>query len=146
MHARIHLCGAVELRQAHIRIERRSHRVALPYIEGTQNALSVPRLHQMPSAGLSIPNQLAAEIFRQLTFICANESAKEILLEFRHDIGRFTAKQAVIDMSRHVNVFRVFAACGSTHTDSSNPIVSKPSDLKYASMVLCKALGEEGLP
>ena len=35
---------------------------------------------------------------------------------------------------------------GLTHTDSSNPIVSKPSDLKYASMVLCKALGEEGLP
>ena len=46
MHARIHHCWAVELRQAHIiRIERRSHRVALSHIEGAQDALSVPRLH-----------------------------------------------------------------------------------------------------
>ena len=113
MHARVHHCWAVKLRQAHIRIERRSHRVALPHIEGAQDALSVPRLHQMPSAGPSIPNQFAAEIFRHLTFICASESTKEVPLEFRHDIRRFTAKQAVIDMNRHVNVFRVFAACWS---------------------------------
>ncbi len=35
---------------------------------------------------------------------------------------------------------------GRTHTDSSKPIVSNPSDLKYESMVLCRALGDDGLP
>ena len=53
MHVRIHHCWAIELRQAHIRIERRGHRVVLPHIKGTQHALSVPSLHQMPSVFLS---------------------------------------------------------------------------------------------
>ena len=39
-----------------------------------------------------------------------------------------------------------FPPAGLTQTDSSKPIVSKPSDLKYASMVLWSALGDEGLP
>jgi hypothetical protein len=85
--------------------------VALPHIEGTQHALSVPRLHQMSSAGLSFLNQLATEIFCHFAFICANESAKKAPLELRHDNRRFAAKQTVIDMSRHINVLRVFAAC-----------------------------------
>jgi hypothetical protein len=83
MHVWIHHCGAIELRQAHVRIERRGKRVALPHIKGTQHALSVSRLHQMSSAGLSISSQLAAEIIRHFDFICANESAKKVPLELR---------------------------------------------------------------
>ena len=113
MHVRIHHCRAIELRQTRIRIERRGHRVALPHIKGTQHALSVPSLYQISSAGLSLSNQLAAKIFRHFALVCAYESAKKVLLELRHDVRRFTAKQTVIDMSRHVNVIRIFAACWS---------------------------------
>jgi hypothetical protein len=67
----------------------------------------------MSSAGLSISNQLAAEIFRHFALICDDKSAKEVPLELRHDVRRFAAKQIVVDMSRHVNVIRIFASFGS---------------------------------
>jgi hypothetical protein len=70
----------------------------------------------MHSSGLYISNQLAAEIFRHLAFICADESAKKVLLELRHNIRRFAAKQTVVDVSGHVNVLRVFAACWGAST------------------------------
>jgi hypothetical protein len=65
----------------------------------------------MSSAGLSISNQLPAEIFCDFALICADESAKKVPFELRHGVRRFAAEQTVVDMCRHVNVLRVFAAC-----------------------------------
>ena len=54
--------------------------------------------------------------------------------------------QAVIDMSRHVNVFGVFAACGCYSHRFFEPDRVEALGVEVRVHSFVKAVGEEGLP
>jgi len=110
MQTRVDDFWRIPLRQTYIWVHRSEHRIAIPHSKSTQYSLSIFCLYHFARPGCSVSDYFAAQILFYFPFISPLEPGQEFLLKFAHGRSRLAANQAVIDVSRDINIFPIFSA------------------------------------